>query len=102
MSGCLLLCSLNCRRRELFTSGGNQHAVSGSSTHATQGLKIHHCVYLCHSVAHTTSCPLRLYDTRDKELIESFVDDVLELVELGPNRDALVRHCWLRCAWLVV
>lgn len=34
----------------------------------------------------------RLYDTREKHLIESFVDDVLELVELQPNKNALVRH----------
>lgn len=33
----------------------------------------------------------RLYDTREKELIESFVDDVMELVELRPIGDALVR-----------
>jgi hypothetical protein len=32
----------------------------------------------------------RLYDTREKGLIDEFVDDVLELVELEPNRDALV------------
>lgn len=37
-------------------------------------------------------CACRLYDTRDKALIEEFVDDVMELVELQPNRDALVRH----------
>lgn len=36
-------------------------------------------------------CTARLYDTREKELIESFVDDVMELVELEPNKDALVR-----------
>jgi hypothetical protein len=34
----------------------------------------------------------RLYDTREKGLIDEFVDDVLELVELEPNRDALVRR----------
>lgn len=38
------------------------------------------------------SATLRLYDTREKDLIESFVDDVLDLVELQPNKDALVRH----------
>jgi energy-coupling factor transporter ATP-binding protein EcfA2 len=31
-----------------------------------------------------------LYHTRDKALINSFVDDVMDLVELTPNRDALV------------
>lgn len=36
------------------------------------------------------SATLRLYDTRDKHTIESFVDDVLDLVELQPNKEALV------------
>jgi len=46
----------------------------------------------------------RLYDTREKELIESFVDDVMELVELEPNKDALVRlaattTCIAQASW---
>lgn len=40
------------------------------------------------------SATLRLYDTREKHLIESFVDDVMELVELVPNKDALVSEPW--------
>eukprot|EP00878_Enallax_costatus_P036482 GHUV01040973.1.p1 GENE.GHUV01040973.1~~GHUV01040973.1.p1 ORF type:complete len:312 (+),score=73.72 GHUV01040973.1:315-1250(+) len=36
------------------------------------------------------SAMLRLYATREKALIDSFVDDVMDLVELTPNRDALV------------
>jgi hypothetical protein len=36
------------------------------------------------------SATLRLYDTRDTAMIESFVDDVVDLVELQPNKDALV------------
>lgn len=45
----------------------------------------------------------RLYDTRDKAVIEEFVDDVLDLVELGPNRDALVSARYLlllECIWI--
>lgn len=38
------------------------------------------------------SAMLRLYHTRERGLIESFVDDVMQLVELTPNRDALVRQ----------
>jgi hypothetical protein len=40
-------------------------------------------------VCHQLSC--RLYDTREKHLIQSFVDDVMDLVELQPNKEALVR-----------
>jgi hypothetical protein len=43
------------------------------------------------------SATLRLYEGRDKALIESFVDEVLQLVELDSTRDALVRAlllCW--------
>jgi hypothetical protein len=36
------------------------------------------------------SATLRLYEGREKHLLEAFVDDVLELVELTPNRDTLV------------
>uniref|UniRef100_A0A383WGZ5 ABC transporter domain-containing protein n=1 Tax=Tetradesmus obliquus TaxID=3088 RepID=A0A383WGZ5_TETOB len=36
------------------------------------------------------SATLRLYDGRERHLLEAFVDDVLQLVELGPNRDTLV------------
>lgn len=42
-------------------------------------------------------CVCRLYDTREKHLIESFVDDVLDLVELQPNKNALVRHTHTLC-----
>ena len=56
-----------------------------------------------------TKCPCsilwwccRLYDTREHSLIESFVDDVMELVELEPNKDALVgsaaHSCWHKLA----
>lgn len=38
------------------------------------------------------SAVLRLYGTRDKARIEAFVDEVMGLVELTPNRDALVRE----------
>jgi len=51
------------------------------------------CVQTTVREALVVSATLRLYDTREKELIESFVDDVMELVELQPNRDALVS--WL-------
>jgi hypothetical protein len=37
------------------------------------------------------SATLRLYEGREKHLLEAFVDDVLQLVELSPNRDTLVR-----------
>lgn len=37
------------------------------------------------------SATLRLWETRDKALIESFVDEVLQLVELDSTRNALVR-----------
>jgi hypothetical protein len=37
------------------------------------------------------SATLRLWETRDKALVESFVDEVLQLVELDSTRDALVR-----------
>jgi hypothetical protein len=44
------------------------------------------------------SCVLhRLYDTRDKHLIEAYVDDVMDLVELQPNKDALVSWRLLVC-----
>ncbi|KAF6261001.1 ATP-binding cassette transporter [Scenedesmus sp. NREL 46B-D3] len=36
------------------------------------------------------SATLRLWETRDKALVESFVDEVLQLVELDSTRDALV------------
>eukprot|EP00879_Flechtneria_rotunda_P006755 GHRR01007099.1.p1 GENE.GHRR01007099.1~~GHRR01007099.1.p1 ORF type:complete len:1177 (+),score=387.98 GHRR01007099.1:1343-4873(+) len=36
------------------------------------------------------SAMLRLYDTQNKHMVEAFVDEVMELVELIPNRDALV------------
>jgi hypothetical protein len=37
------------------------------------------------------SATLRLWETRDKALVEAFVDEVLQLVELDSTRDALVR-----------
>ena len=36
------------------------------------------------------SAVLRLYHTRDQTLINAFVDNVLDMVELTPIRDALV------------
>ncbi|KAF6262509.1 ATP-binding cassette transporter [Scenedesmus sp. NREL 46B-D3] len=36
------------------------------------------------------SATLRLYEGRERHLLEAFVDDVLELVELAPNRNTLV------------
>jgi hypothetical protein len=38
------------------------------------------------------SATLRLWETRDKALVEAFVDEVLQLVELDSSRDALVRR----------
>jgi hypothetical protein len=38
------------------------------------------------------SATLRLWETRDKALVDSFVDEVLQLVELDSTRDALVRR----------
>lgn len=36
------------------------------------------------------SCTLRLYGERSKESLEEFVDDIMQLVELQPLRNALV------------
>jgi hypothetical protein len=37
------------------------------------------------------SAVLRLYEGRQRDLLQAFVDDVLQLVELTPNRDMMVR-----------
>jgi hypothetical protein len=60
-------------------------------------------VFLCVFIKQDMSLlPCRLYDTREKERIESFVDDVMELVELRPIGDALVRAGHGACVSLVV
>jgi hypothetical protein len=44
------------------------------------------------------SAVLRLYEGRARHLLQAFVDDVLQLVELTPNRDMMVSDAALQAA----